>query len=111
MSAIHESELISITTTVGTSEDASRLAGDLLNCRLAACVQIEGSLQSHYRWQDKACIDTEWRLTIKTVAAHLPAIEAFMASEHPYELPQLLWQAQGASAAFGAWVREQVAPG
>jgi periplasmic divalent cation tolerance protein len=111
MQKADESELISVTTTVGRAEDAQRLAAELLSRRLAACVQVEGGLQSHYRWQGQACDEPEWRLTIKTVAARLPAIEDFMQAEHPYDLPQLLWQAQGASAAFAAWVREQVDAG
>jgi periplasmic divalent cation tolerance protein len=111
MQRADELELISLTTTVGRAADAQRLAAELLSRRLAACVQVEAGLQSHYRWQGKACADTEWRLTIKTIAARLPAIEAFMQAEHPYDLPQLLWQVQEASAAFAAWVREQVDAG
>lgn len=108
MSETRESGLISITTTVGQASDASRLAEELLSRRLAACVQVEPGLQSHYRWQGQPCVDPELRLTIKTVAARLDAIQAFMAAEHPYELPQLLWQPQEASADYAAWVREQV---
>jgi periplasmic divalent cation tolerance protein len=106
-----EFELISITTTVGHADDAQRLAQGLLSQRLAACVQVEEGLLSHYPWQGGMCCDAEWRLTIKTVEALLPAVRAFFEAQHPYELPQFLWQSLGASPAYAGWVREQVDAG
>ncbi len=108
MPASPDFQLISITSTVGAAEDAQRLAAALVDQRLAACVQVDGPMQSHYHWDGKPCCEPEWRLTLKTTASRLPAIEAFMATQHPYELPQLLWQPVSASAAYARWVREQV---
>jgi periplasmic divalent cation tolerance protein len=88
--------------------DAERLAQGLLERRLAACVQLDEGVQSHYRWQGKACADAEVRLTIKSLPALLPQLQAFMAEQHPYEVPQLLWQTMGASPAYAEWVRGAV---
>jgi uncharacterized protein involved in tolerance to divalent cations len=58
--------LSAVTTTVGTAEDARRLAQAVLVQRLAACVQIE-AITSHYRWEGALHEDGEWRLVCKTV--------------------------------------------
>jgi periplasmic divalent cation tolerance protein len=101
-------EILSLTTTVASREDAERLARALLDRRLAACVQLDADVQSHYRWKGESCTDAEVRLTIKSLPGKLAALQDFMAEQHPYELPQLLWQTMGASPAYAEWVRGEV---
>lgn len=104
--------ILSLTTTVGTPADARRLAQALVERRLAACVQVEQGLQSHYRWDGQPCSEPEVRLTVKTLPSKLADVQAFLADHHPYQLPQLLWQVLDASPAYAAWVRSEVdAPG
>lgn len=102
--------VLSLTTTVGSADDARRLAQGLLQARLAACVQVQAGLSSYYRWEGRDCIDEEWRLTVKTAPWRRAQVEAYLANAHPYDLPQLLWQSMDASAAYAAWVAEQVGP-
>lgn len=104
-------EILSLVTTVGSEGDARRLASALLERRLAACVQLDPGVASHYRWEGKTCIDTEVRLTVKSLPARLADLLAFFAAEHPYDVPQLVWQVGQASAAYAAWVRGEVNPG
>ena len=40
-------------TTVATPEDAARLARGAVEAGLAACVQVEGPVVSHYRWEGR----------------------------------------------------------
>ena len=100
-------QVLSLATTVGGEDDARRLASALLEQRLAACVQID-RLESHYRWQGALCAEAEWRLTIKSTPDKLVALQAFLASEHPYDLPQVVWQVLEATPAYAAWVRGEV---
>ncbi len=102
-------KIASLTTTVPTEPEAQGLARGLVEARLAACVQVEPGLQSHYRWQGELQADAEVRLTVKTVPAARAAVEAFVRRYHPYELPQLLWQEMEASEAYADWVRAEVA--
>lgn len=101
-------DVLSVATTVGSEADAHRLAGLLLERRLAACVQVEPGLQSHYRWEGRACRDPEIRLVIKTLPACREALQAFMAEQHPYELPQFLATTLCASPGYAQWVRSEV---
>ncbi len=100
--------LLSLATTVGSEADATRLARGLLEARLAACVQVEAGLVSHYRWQGAVHADPEWRLVAKTVPGLRAAVEAYLADHHPYDLPQVLWQELRAGAAYAAWVAGEV---
>lgn len=99
-----------LTTTVPSDDEAQALAHGLVEARLAACVQVEPGLQSHYRWQGRVQAAAEVRLTVKTVPQARAAVEAFIARYHPYELPQLLWQTMEASSGYSDWVSEQVDP-
>lgn len=98
--------LKAVTTTVGTAEDAHRLAQAVLVQRLAACVQIE-AITSHYRWEGALHEDGEWRLVCKTVPQAVDGLFALLQAQHPYTLPQLVVQPLQASAAYADWVRQE----
>jgi len=98
--------LKAVTTTVGTAEDARRLAQAVLVQRLAACVQIE-AITSHYRWEGALHEDGEWRLVCKTVPQAVDGLFALLQAQHPYTLPQLVVQPLQASAAYADWVRQE----
>ncbi len=99
--------LVALVTTVGSVDDARRLADAALGQRLAACVQIE-AIESVYRWQGAVQHDAEWRLWFKTAAAALPALRAWLGSAHPYELPALfVIDLADPSPGFAAWVQAE----
>ena len=104
------STLYVVTTTVGSPEQARALARALVPQRLAACVQLDESVQSFYRWEGRLCDEAEVRLTLKTDAARLPALRDFFAEEHPYDVPQFVaWPAE-ASREYAQWVRAELSP-
>ena len=76
-------------TTVGSEDDATKLAWAIVEARLGACVQIV-AIRSVYRWQDAVADDAEQLLLIKTRAESYEQLEAFVAERHPYELPEIV---------------------
>ena len=102
-------DILVVTTTVATLAQAQALARGLLDARLAACVQLEPGLQSFYRWGGKVCDDPEVRLTIKTLPGKSEELQAFLAKQHPYDVPQFVAQRMEGSAAYFDWLREQTA--
>jgi periplasmic divalent cation tolerance protein len=102
-------DVLSVTTTVGSSEAARSLAREILERKLAACVQLEQGLTSLYRWKGTMCEEAEVRIVIKTLPACEAALRALFAQKHPYELPQFLAVRMLASEAYGEWVRSEVA--
>ena len=103
--------ILSLATTVGSEADARRLAQLVLERRLAACVQIDPAVVSHYVWQGSPREEAELRLTIKTLPDRLPALQALFDEQHPYELPQFLATVMDASEAYAGWVRDALAAG
>jgi periplasmic divalent cation tolerance protein len=81
---------IQIITTTETREDAEKIAGCLIDERLAGCVQIVGPIASTYRW--KGCIETaeEWQCIIKSRRDLYQDIEKSIKSIHPYEVPEII---------------------
>ncbi|MDR2981800.1 MAG: divalent-cation tolerance protein CutA [Puniceicoccales bacterium] len=94
-------------TTVSSREDAARLAGGIVEKRLAACAQIDGPITSHYHWDGKLCADTEYRLTIKFPADNLGDVGKWIHDHHPYDTPQwVVVAAEHVSDAYLTWVKE-----
>ncbi len=99
-------------TTVGSSEDAERIARALVERRLAACVNVVGGVVSIYRWRGAVERDGEWLLVIKTSSERLEALRAGLSGLHPYELPELLvLPVSSGHPPYLAWLTESVSDG
>jgi len=102
-------EFLQVTTTVGTRQDAERIAGELVDRRLAGCVQISGPIHSTYRWQGAVETAEEWMCVAKTSDLQFAAIERLLAELHPYEVPELLaTPIKVGGDAYLKWLREQL---
>jgi periplasmic divalent cation tolerance protein len=77
-----------IWTTVEKSADAERIAAELIARQLAVCVQVDGPIVSHYRWENKPQRSEEYRLWIKCLPGSRAALERHVFSVHPYDTPQ-----------------------
>jgi periplasmic divalent cation tolerance protein len=58
--------------------------------KLAACVQINGPIESTYRWKGKVETSTEWLCLIKTWEDLFGKVEAAIKKLHPYETPEII---------------------
>jgi periplasmic divalent cation tolerance protein len=84
------SERIVAFSTVGSPQDAERIARTLVERRLAACVNVVPGIVSIYRWKGELQRDDERMLVIKTRTDKLPALREALVALHPYELPELV---------------------
>ena len=99
-------------TTVGEKEAAEKLAQQLVERRLAACVNIVGPIRSVYRWRDKIENEAEFLLMIKTTAESASELRSALKALHPYELPECVeLAAEGGSEEYLAWVAAEVSSG
>jgi periplasmic divalent cation tolerance protein len=102
-------ELIELRTTTASKEDALRIANALLEQRLAACVQIDGPIDSIYRWQGRVETAQEWRVTAKTSDRLLQRVCAEVQQMHGYECPELIaTPISGGSTDYLDWLRQQL---
>ena len=99
---------IQVLTTTERREDAEKIAGLLVEKRLAACVQIVGPVLSIYRWKEKIERAEEWQCHIKTRTGLYGAVEAVIKANHPYETPEIIASPilQG-SREYLTWLHEQ----
>jgi periplasmic divalent cation tolerance protein len=94
-----------VLTNLPDREAAERLAGALVEQRVAACVNILAPCKSVYRWKGAVQHDEEHPLLVKTTAERYPALEAAIRAAHPYELPEIIAvPVERGLPAYLAWV-------
>lgn len=76
-------------TTVGSIDDGTKIAKQLLEQRLAACVQLM-PIQSFYVWKGAIADDREILLLIKTRTALFEDAISYIKQIHPYEVPEIV---------------------
>ena len=84
------SEHLMVLNTCPDAETAGRIAAELVDGKLAACVQVLPGLQSYFHWDGKVDCAEEYLLLIKTSSASYPALEQCIREMHPYELPEII---------------------
>lgn len=105
-------DYLQIVTTVGTQADAERIAMELVERRLAACVQVGGPILSTYRWQGRVETANEWLCVAKTRQELYGAVEAAIRQLHPYDTPEILGVALAAgNDRYLTWLDAQVQRG
>ncbi len=98
-----------VLTTVGSKDVADKMARELVDGRLAACVNIVGPIRSIYRWKEQVENEEEYLLLIKTTATCLDKLRQAMEAMHPYELPEFVHiPIEGGSEAYLAWLSAAV---
>jgi len=84
------SEFIQITTTTDSKELAKKIAGALVEQKIAACAQVSGPITSVYEWKEKIENTREWMCVIKTRKNLYKSIEDTIKKLHPYEVPEII---------------------
>jgi len=81
---------IQVITTTEKRQDAEKIAGILVDGKLAGCVQIVGPMTSIYRWKGQVETAEEWQCIIKSRHELYGNIEKAIKSVHPYEVPEII---------------------
>jgi periplasmic divalent cation tolerance protein len=97
--------------TFPDADVARRVATQLIEEKLVACVNLLPATESIYRWQGKVETATEVLAILKTVASCLTELEKRLVELHPYEVPEIIaLEPAAVSAAYRAWLIESVSP-
>ena len=92
-------------STLGSEEEAVRLAKTLVERRLVACVNVLPGVRSFYRWEGRLADDREVLLIMKTRSERWEALSAAIAELHPYDVPELIsLPLRGGAASYLSWV-------
>jgi len=101
-----------VLTTVGATQDVDSIATQLVEKRLAACVNIIPRIYSVYRWKNAVERDSEQLLIIKTTDDRLTELREALFAMHPYEVPEfVVVRIDDLSDAYRAWLVDQVQRG
>jgi periplasmic divalent cation tolerance protein len=90
-------------------DTAERLSREMVEQRLAACVNGIPGAFSIYRWQGSIERSTEVLLIAKTEAARIPELLAWLERAHPYDVPECVALApEEVSPRYRAWLSSEV---
>lgn len=73
-----------------SADEARKIARQLVERRLAACVNIVPQIESIYRWQGEIESSQEFLLVIKTNAGQFLAIREAIRELSSYDLPECI---------------------
>ena len=91
--------------TAETPEAAQRIGRALVEARLAACVNILGSISSIYRWEGEIVEDGETAFIAKTRDELVPALTARVTELHSYDCPCVIaLPVSGGNLSFLDWI-------
>jgi periplasmic divalent cation tolerance protein len=104
-----DAEPILVLTNVPDIATARTIGRQLVENRLAACVNCLPQVISIYRWQNAIEEASEHTLLVKTMRDRYAEVEAMIIKLHPYELPEIiaLTIEQGAPA-YLKWIEQEV---
>ena len=103
-------DIVIAQTTSDDADQAQALARGAVESKLAAGVHIDAPITAFYWWKSKVETAQEWRISYMTTADRLPALEAWLHEQHPYDVPQwITLPVTGGSEAYLSWVVEETA--
>jgi|SRR5690348_10466681 periplasmic divalent cation tolerance protein len=98
-----------VLTTAGNEGEAQKIAQELVERRLAACVNIIPRVQSIYRWEGKVETAEEFLLVIKTTKTRSADVKVAIRELHSYDLPEcVVVSMEDGSAEYLKWIEESV---
>ena len=105
-----EEKFVIVLTTLPAEGDAERFATQLVQERLAACVNLLPPMQSVYRWKDAIEKADERQIVIKTTRTRLGDLEARIRQLHPYDVPEfVVLSIDSGSADYLSWLIQNTA--
>ena len=78
-----------VLSTCGSRKEAETIARDIVERKLAACVNIM-PVRSYYRWKGKIEASREYLMIVKTRSEVFPRLKARILFLHPYQLPEVI---------------------
>ena len=100
-------EILVFYVPAGTLDAAEALGRAAVEAGLAACANLF-PVQSAYLWNGAMQDDEEVVVILKTFPEKEAALEAFLTSHHPYEVPALVrWPAR-VNDAYADWMRSVI---
>ena len=109
MSPVLQSEIVAVYVIFGSDEEARRIGRDMVERRLAACVNILGPCRSIYRWQGAVESADEVPALFKTTDFQAEMLMTRIAGLHSYDVPCVaVWPIDKLLGSYAEWVEGSV---
>ncbi|CAD5234585.1 unnamed protein product [Bursaphelenchus xylophilus] len=97
--------------TVPSKEVGKSIARELVNSKVAACVNIVPQVTSIYEWDGNVQEDEEAMLIIKTKTESLNQLKESVLRQHPYAIPEIIaMPIEQGHEPYLEWINKQVQP-
>lgn len=104
-----EREFSTVLITVPDRESAKKIARNVIEKKLAACVNIY-PVESMYWWKNQIEEATEFILLIKIRSQDFNRLKDFILKSHPYELPCIVrYEIVEGHKPYLDWIKESTA--
>jgi len=102
---------IVILSTCANAEEAEKFARELVDARLAACVNLIPRVQSFFRWKGTVETAEECLLLIKTSRTLFDSVRTVLEKTHSYEVPEAIaLQIVEGSENYMNWIQANLGP-
>jgi periplasmic divalent cation tolerance protein len=99
----------SVYAIFANAEEAERIGRQVIEERLAACINILPPIQSIYRWQGSIETADEVAAILKTKGAQVDALIMRIAALHSYDVPCIVnWPVNKLLGDYAEWVEDNV---
>ena len=102
--------VVSVYAVFADADEAERIGRQMVEERLAACINILGPCRSIYHWQGAIETADEVPAILKTTRVQADALIARIAALHSYDVPCIaVWPIDKLHSDYADWVEESVA--
>lgn len=97
-----------VLSTCGSRKEAGKIARDIVERRLVACVNIM-PVTSCYRWKGRTRLDREFLIIAKTRSELFSRLKARILALNTYQLPEIVYlKIEGGFKQYLGWIDEEV---
>ena len=108
MTALQTEHIVVLVTASG-EEEAQTIATQLIEAKVAACVNTINGITSMFSWQGKVETERESLLIIKSSASLLSKVIEVVKQTHSYEVPEIIaLPVVGGNEDYLAWIDAEV---
>ena len=100
-------KLLLLITTVPTQLLAKRIAKELIERKLAACISIK-EIKSIYIWRGNIEENKEFELTIKSLPENLNKLTLILKEKITYEVPEIIYKIFDSENSYFKWIEESI---
>ena len=101
--------IVSVYAVFANAEEAERIGRQMVEERLAACVNTLGRCRSVYRWQGAVETADEVPALFKTAEHQAEALMTRIAGLHSYDVPcVVVWPIDRLLASYADWIESSV---